>query len=308
MSTKTRTTKTEWIVHSHEDDVQRHRIAQILIPKAEKTRNLAWKAEAEAFIFDLKHCRMENPDTRFKEPACKSPMCPAYMTLKYAIPASSAMRAHFKAAERRHLYFLRLTASPTRMPRKELRHARRYLLSSVVRLTQSRIWCRTFLSWAGTVHLERKPRSKKHGDSGFLPHLHLIVEADREPNINAIRATWLQIIGLPQGNLDHHLYFKRVKKYDNAMTYVPHVDNLLPGYKEKRGRLPLERMPLGDILAFVHASKGSHRLLRHGFNLIRVDASIQKTRQERAAALKAKREKFAARQAKQDESKIRGRP
>jgi hypothetical protein len=306
-TTTTTTTKSEWTVLSHKENVLRHRIAQILIPKAEKTRNPSWKIEAELIIADLKRCCVENPETGFPETACKSPMCPAYMTIKYAVPSSTAMRANFASVHRRNLYFVRLTASPSRVTRKELASARRYLLSSAVRLTQSKVWYRTFLSWAGTVHLEWKPRSKKNGDSGFLPHLHLIVEADRFPDIAAIRAAWLRIVGHPEGDLVHHFHFKRVKKYDNAMTYVPHVDNLIPGYREKRGELLLKRMPLGDILAFVTASKGSHRLLRHGFNLVRVQAAVLKAREERAAALKAKKEKAAARQSKENNSGRWGR-
>ena len=78
------------------------------------------------------------------------------------------------------------------------------------------------------------------------------------------------IIGQPAASLLDFFYFKKVKRFRRSATYVPHVDNLLPGYEDDyRGRLMLERMPVRDIFAFLDATKGTHRLLRHGFSALR---------------------------------------
>jgi hypothetical protein len=271
--------------------VQRLRVAKILRRKAEKTTNPRWKDMLEFTIYRLEHCRCEIPKTGLREQACKSIMCPAYMTLKYAVPITTAMRAHFQSVHPHNLYFVRLTLHRGRVMASELASARHGLMYDVVKLTQSRVWRRTFLSWGGTVHLEWKPASQRHGHAGFVVHIHFICEADGAPEIDAIASTWVGIIGKPASSTSDYFYFKHVKKFEESMTYVSHVENLIPGYKEdRRGRLLLARMPLRDIFAFLEATTRSHRLLRHGFNVVRVQAAVLKAKEERAAKLKARRQ------------------
>jgi hypothetical protein len=293
---KTDNTDTEKSYVEWEDDQPaRLEIASILRSKAKKTSNPKWKMELNLMASQIERCRFENPDTGFKESACKCLMCPAYMTLKYAIPSTRDISAHFQSVHPLSLYFVRLTASSTKVTSKELGTARKKLLYALVKLTQSRLWRRTFLSWGGSLDLKWTPASDKHGDAGLNIHIHLICEADDAPEIDAIQELWLRLIGSPQGSASDFFYLEHVKKFDGAMTYVPHLDGLLPGYeKDQRGERLLKRMPVAAIMAFLDATKGSHRLLRHQFNVIRVQAAELKAKEEKAKLKEDKAQDEAA--------------
>ena len=262
------------------DPVQRLRVARIMRSKAPKTSNPRWKAELNLMASQNERCRQENPITGFKDDACKCRMCPAYMTSKHAKPATKRLRAQFESVHPDRLFFGRLTFHAGKVKGNELRDARRALLYALVRLTQSRVWRDSFLCWGGAVHLEWTPASKKHGAAGFNVHVHLICEADEAPDIDAIKALWMRIVGEPTASPSDFFYFKKVNRLRCSATYAPHVRNLVPGLKEDhRGRLMLDRMPVRDIFAFLDATKGTHRLLRHGFSSLpgqRVQAKVSR--------------------------------
>jgi hypothetical protein len=251
------------------DPVRRLDVAAILRRKSTEVSG-TWRRELEEMASKIEQCREENFVNGFKEDGCKARMCPAYMATRHAVPAANRMRAQFAPVPLGRLFFIRLTHPDRRVTGDELAQARRDLLYAVLRLTQSRAWRETFLSWGGTVHLEWRPSSKKHGQAGFNVHLHLICEADDDdPDVDSIEKTWRKIIGSPNSAADP-IYLEPVEEFDAAATYVPHVENLIPGYEEdSRGRLFLERMPVRDIFAFLDATKGAHRLLKHRFNRAR---------------------------------------
>ena len=253
-------------MHNQFEPVKRLDVAAILRKKSREVSG-RWKRELEEMASKIEHCREENWATGFKETACKVRMCPAYMANRYAVPAAEEMRAQFDPVPRDHLFFVRLTHLDRRVTGDELAQARRDLLYATLRLTQARTWQESFLSWGGAVHLEWKPRSEKHGQAGFNVHLHLICEADNDNlDVDSIEKTWRKIIGSLDSPADL-FYLEPVEEFDATMTYVPHVENLIPGYEEdSRGRLFLKRMPVRDIFAFLAATKGVHRLLKHRFN------------------------------------------
>ena len=257
---------------------KRKQVAAILRAKA-RTITGRRRTLLNAMARRIERCREEDPVHDFQETACKERLCPAYMTRRHATRATRRLRAQFREVPLARLFFLRVTHLDHHVPWTRLKEAKKDLNYLVQILTQSPVWRWSFIRWGGTPHLEWTPPSKKHPSGGFGVHLHLICQADTDPDVDGVAERWLRVIGRPSNDDESYLYLHTVRTFKGSTMYVPRVGMLLPGYEEDHaGNLKLQRMSVDEIFAFLDATKGTRRLLSKRFNLVRDQATKRRRR------------------------------